>query len=74
MIMIDSDNLVSVLGKKGIKICGGLSGRKCWKPRRDKGRLCVECHREYMRGYMAKQRGSGRVRVVDDYDFNQEVR
>ena len=72
MIMIDKDNLSSVLGKLGHKVCSGLGGRKCMRPRRNKGWLCVECHREYMREFMRKRAGMGREEVIDGYNFNQE--
>lgn len=49
-----------------------IRGRKCFRPRREKGRLCKECHREYMKGFMAKKRGKGRERFVDGYDLNQD--
>lgn len=72
MIRIDNHNLASVLSKRGVKMCGGLENRKCFRPRREKGRLCAECHRDYMHGYMAKKRDGGRARVSDGYDFSQE--
>lgn len=81
MVIIDLQNLSSVLAKKGFKRCSGLNGKKCMRPRRSKGYLCQECHRVYMKEFMAKKRGKpslktlgggGGERFVDDYDMNQE--
>ena len=74
MIMIDNENLSSILGKLGTKICTGSEGRKCSRPRRNCGRLCKECHRDYMRKLRSGVKVSGRVREIDGYDFNQEYR
>ena len=71
MVMIDNENISKVLGKIGVKLCSGLEGNKCWRARRNKGRLCKECHREYMREFMQKRVGS-REKVIDGYDFNQD--
>jgi len=84
MVMIDNKNISSVLSKMGVNLCVGLDGKKCFRPRRDKGRLCKECHRAYMKAYMSSKRGSStnkvlgastesnRANVVDGYDFNQD--
>lgn len=71
MIMITNETLSGILAKKGLKLCSGLEGKKCFRPRRSNGRLCKECHRDAMRSLRAKASGK-RERVVDGYDFNQE--
>ena len=69
MVMINLSNIASVLGKVGIKICSGINGKKCMNMRRDGGRLCLVCHKTYMKENRKGTRS--RVRVVGDYDFNQ---
>lgn len=85
MVMIKLENIAQVLSEKtGFKQCVGLSGKKCFRGRRPKGRLCVECHRIYMKEFMARKRwskntsktfgtseSSNRSAVVDGYDFRQ---
>lgn len=73
MIMLDNHNLRDILDKK-MKLCSGLNGADCYRPRRPKGALCKECHKIYMRGYMRNKRaGLGkRSGVIDGYDFNQD--
>lgn len=84
MVMIDQNNIGDVLGKLGFKPCSGLNGKKCLRRRRPKGWLCVECHRIYMKEFMARKRGSkntsktfgtsestNRSSVVDGYDMRQ---
>ena len=46
---------------------------KCGNERRKGQRYCEECHRVYMREYMASKRKGNRVGTVDGYDFNQEA-
>jgi hypothetical protein len=71
MKFINTNNIADILSGLGHKTCVGIKGRKCLRPRRNRGRLCVDCHREYMREYMRKKSNSGRVRVVDDYNMDQ---
>lgn len=70
MVMIDIHNLSSVLSKKGVKICTGSEGQKCFRPRRSSGRLCLECHRGAMR--KLREKSVKRIGSFEDYDFNQE--
>lgn len=45
--------------------CSGLNGVKCLRPRRERGNLCRECNRIYMRGYMRKIRSDKFVTALD---------
>ena len=73
MIIVDNHNLSSILGKvSGIKLCSGLEGKKCFRQRRNKGWLCIECHRKYMKEFMRKKKNN-RIGVdADGYNFSQE--
>lgn len=57
-----------------VKLCIGLMGMRCTRMRRNGGRLCKECHTMYVRQWRKRKKraGSGRERVIDGYDFNQE--
>lgn len=68
MTMIDIHNISKVLGQRGVKFCSGLGGKKCFRPRREKQRYCLGCHRDSMR----EMRKKGGGRVSDGYDFSQE--
>ena len=73
MKTIDIHNLDKVLGDIGVKFCTGTKGNKCYGRRRKGGRLCLQCHRDYMREL--RESGDGRrAEVVNGYDFNQESR
>jgi len=56
--MINPDNISKVFAEKKGKMCIGLEGKACFNPRREKGWLCPECHKAYMRDYMRKKRGT----------------
>lgn len=74
MPIINSIEDVKAILEGKTKVCSGLYGKPCFKERRVKGRLCSECYRIYMRGYMRKKRAGmeKRAGVVDGYDFNQD--
>ena len=88
MVLITKENLVGILEDRGIKICIGIKGKKCFRRRRDRGRLCSECHRDYMKEYRQKKAGTFKEKIpfqtvtttemskVEkiDYEFSQEWR
>ncbi len=71
MVEINLSNLASVLSGKGVKLCVGVGGKKCFRPRNGKERLCKECHREVMREWRRKK--SGRPVRVEPEDNVQVV-